>query len=420
MLIRLIFFFCLMGKVLAISCSEPTIFSGQKAMSVKIATNASGAAVAMWIAKEKEGEAVYVSSKAAITPWTTPERISKVEKDITVPRIFIDEHGNAFVTWNVEILDEESIFQICEQPSGSVWERPISISYPNGHVQWEAGHLTQAFESVGKWSPDFSTSSKMILSVKKELHQEPQWDYIAQTCCSHYEQLVLASNKEGALFAVWERKSADGKYIHEYSLRKNGESWDSVGTLPTAFTLRGWEMQAVIDPSENITIIWRSPSNGQMMCVQRLFGVWSQEPIMLTQKDQWAASCKLSIDHLGNIILAWTRKVQNQEMLYVSYKPVGNDWQKGLSLSPKEYDCCCYDVRADLKGKFVVCWGQSTDNAVAIHGATFSTEDQTWSLPEQLSPEGLSCWSPYLSFSEGSNGFLGWVTEDTIQITELK
>lgn len=419
MLIKAIVFLCFFGKILALSCAPPEVFSAQKTSGIKIATNASGEAVALWIAEEKEGEAIYASSKAGNTAWTAPERISPVMPDIVRPRITMDVHGNIFASWVLEILDEESLLQVCEKPHGFAWGKPETISSSGGYIQLEDGHLTSAWESVGRWSPDFSTSSKAILHAKKPLLQTVEWDYLAQTCCSSYTDIAVASNAEGTLFAVWERRTADGQHVLEYAWRRSGTPWTPLEPIPVMASSRNWHMQVVIDSQENVTLVGRSPRGGKLMVISRSYGVWS-EPVFLTQEDEKASSCKLTIDEVGNAFIVWTRKSGHKEVLCASYKPVGKEWTLSTTISSEEYDCCCYDAKPDYKGHFIACWGQTVKDTVAIHGASFSTKEQKWSASELLSPEGVSCWSPSLAFSEGGASFLGWVTEDSIQIAELR
>ncbi len=416
MFAKLTLCFCLLGKLLAFNCTQPLVLSDKTAFSVKIVTNDKGDAVAMWISEQKEGEAVFASTKSSDTAWSAPERISKVEKDIVMPRVLIDSHGNVFASWVLEILDEESLLQVAEKPFGSAWNIPTNIISSDGYTQFEDGHLkaVAAFETVGKWSPDFSTSSKRILSAIKELQKDVQLEYVAETCCSSYTGLSVASNEAGTIFAVWERKTADGEHLLEYAWHRPRMSWTPLEQVPLMLSPRSWKAQAAIDTDENITLVCRS-QNGKLISLSRSGGVWSG-PVILSER---GSPPKLTIDDAGNVFVAWMKKNEKKEILCAVYKSAGQAWQEPIDLSPEEYDCCCYDIKPDHHGNFVACWGQSDDDTVAIHGASFSTKEQKWSAPQPLSPEGVSCWSPMLAFSKGEKGFLGWVTQEHVEVTEL-
>lgn len=414
---KVLFCFCLLGKLLALSCATPIVLSDQTAYSVRIAANDKGDAVAMWVSEQKEGEAVFASTKTSGTAWSAPERISKVEKDIVLPRILMDANGNIFASWILEISDEESVFQVAEKPFGSAWNQPSNIVSEDGYTQFEAGHLKDGatFETVGMWSPDFSTSSKAILSATKEIQTDVQFEYLAQTCCSSYTDLAVASNETGTIFAVWERKTADGEHLFEYAWHRPGQSWTPLEQVPMMFSPRSWDVQAVIDSDENITLVCRSPRSGKLISVARSWGVWSS-PVILSEK---GSPPMVTTDDAGNVFVTWLKKNEKKEILCAVYKQAGQGWQEPIDLSPEEYDCCCYDIKPDHRGHFIVCWGQSTEETVAIYSASFSTKEQKWSASSQVSPEGISCWNPKLAFSKGDKAFLGWVTEEHVEVAEV-
>ncbi|MBS0615015.1 MAG: hypothetical protein JSR58_00500 [Verrucomicrobia bacterium] len=419
---KYIFLCCFSAQLMALSCSNVTTLStpGQLCHAPRVAMNDQGDAVAMWKIDDdvSDDEYLYTAVRKKNVSWGPSSVLAKNNEWIKAKFFKIDPSSHIQAALELEQEEDDERFQFVEKKWGEV-------------VPSVTAYIKPTFE-IGRW-PTFNEEGKLFclghiagkMVIASALSgQKPVYTNLASVeRYSTYDETIAFDPHHRAV-AVWQESVYGKDYKYSYVIKLARENDDGSWTVPETVTTiprLAFGVKVHVNAQGNVALLW-SHDDGLYVTSQEM-GKWSK-PVFLGEKRVYAF--RLVSDKEGNLLVTWEDEKEKKEVIFAAYKPVGQSWQPSIQITPSHLNCDSHEVTYDGRENFVIVWHQApSKKEKAIYGAAFSTKQEKWSTPTQLSPKGQNCKSPHLTFSSKGDGVLGWVYLDTccnrsVQVADLK
>ena len=419
----------------ALECSTPVTLSDPRfdGHDPRVIANQTGEVAVVWISEEGHNEAIASSSRTDGNSWSSPQMLSDWERDIYKKRSLVNSEGDFFAVWEAEKEDGD-VIQLVKKKQGGSWTFPFD---------WTPSISSFDFETVGTGHSDHL----IFVGKSRETHQEKspygnyslettihsvaiaggspfqtdqKWNILKQESGVYYLScLGIVTNRSGLAYVFWR----PGKSGSENLLCQKIENNQLIGEPEEVSSLASYSLRSSMNEKGDVVVRCYNS------VIAKIDDVWSDiTPLDLKEDD--ISSSNVSIDEAGNIMLVYDVDYEdrplNDRYYFVKalYKPFGKEWHPSTLFSSSKADNQDPEVQPDGKGNFVVLWNQSQRNKNSIVGSVFSTENDSWTKPQTLSPTGEQCSDFSLTFFAPGKGYISWVRtgngfDQSIQVAEL-
>jgi PKD repeat protein len=317
--------------------TEQTFISSQKAAPGALATDASGTAIAVWVAGNAGVPEIYSSHYSAATgDWSPRVLIATPSGGVTgVSRVAMDGFGRALVAWS----DGDGASHTRAFLPAQGWITPttqipgasdVAMRRNQGHALFNdpAGDLFIAQLDNYNWSARVRVGSGVNAA------------FGSPRLATHRDA------PDGSLIAVWAR--SDGIYVNR--LTANGPEFADGQKIPGSDN--GREPQVVMGANEETTVVW-STINGTFAnrAIGRMWGT--------AQLIDSGSNPRLAGDALGNAVLVYASSLENStNTVSVTRFIRGSGWQPGEQIGTDLVRQGIADVAMDDNGRGLVVWEQ--------------------------------------------------------------
>lgn len=427
MLVRLLTIFILLfnAQNWAVNCSDPKTLSDPQvdASHPHLSSNEDGDVILTWISEEQKKQRIEASHKKQNSSWSLPESISNKETEIFENYCFVNETGDLFVAWLAKNKNNESFVHVAEKLQDKPWNLNqkwiLGSKFRLCDIAMDSiGNLT----SIGKKEPFPPTENVAIATFTKSPAQIEQKIDIRPLGKDVYSisACKMAINKNGAGYAFWCQSSLKNRLLMCQRIINN-----RLFSEPEIIcSLNGFlfDIEVALNEKEDIIIAFEdSEDDGKILI--KIDNVWS-DPFCFKNKKEEMIDYKVAIDSVGNAMAVWDSTIDETDRIKSIYKPVDHPWQKAIIAESDDAETWNANLQPDGNGNFVVLWQRERRGRNVIYGRSFSTETQTWSNAERLTPEGKSCFNYSFTFSTPGKGHIAWVLcpngfDHVIQVAEL-
>ena len=279
--------------------------AGQDAGSARVAVDAAGNAIAVWLRSNGTNTIVQASVRPVGGNWQPAEDLSAAGQSASDLELAIDAAGNAIATW-WRSNGTNRIVQTSSRSAGGTWQPAEDLSALGQHA--DAPHV--AFDASGNavavWSRSNGTNAIVQASSRPAGGAwQPAQDLSALGQEANSPRVTLDSG--GNAMAVWQRSNGTNDIV-QASYRPVGGAWQAAEDLSAPGQDASFQRVA-LDAAGNAVAIWRR-SNGTNLIVQGssrpVGGAW-QPGKDLSAPGQHARVPQLDMDPAGNAVAVWER-----------------------------------------------------------------------------------------------------------------
>lgn len=254
-----------------------TIGNGQgKASGVKVASNASGAAVAVWVQLNSVGTraGVFASTKPESGGWSTARSISAGDGLIVgAPEVAMDARGNAIAVWPQDV---DVVHAARFDAASGAWNEPLRLSEAATRARRPHIGMAESGDAVVVWAQ--STPTPLVQSVRYRASANVwrQDGVLPVTNCvptssapcviqgSEVDEPRVAVSAGGKAVAVWtERVPGFGHTDIWFNVLEPTGGWDTARKLTTGDRPAS-RPQVAMDAKGNAYAVWRLWTSGAM------------------------------------------------------------------------------------------------------------------------------------------------------------
>lgn len=224
---------------------------------------------------------------------------------------------------------------------------------------------------------------------------------------------MIAVDGQGGVHVVW----SDGEGIW-YTAKRRDASWsDPVEVFPTG------DMPTVaVGPDDQVHLIWRERSSGDLFYSRRLLdGSWST-PINLTRRSGIRYGPRLTVDPQRNVHLVWVDTTHFPASLFYMRRTADGQWSEpiGIVEGDNTSPLTVY-LTADPDGRLHVAWSAMDwpNNLWSEVRYRIRSPEGLWSAPIRLSHAQQRADGPGVWADEGGMAHVVWFEEPTFVNAEV-
>ena len=300
------------------------------ASGVKVALTSDGNAIAAWQESNSGHTNVWASFHTVGTGWGTPFLLESDTQDATQVQVAVDGQGNAYVVWS-QYDGARSDIWMNHYTAGTGWSGATQLSSPGFGIE--------------NFSPK------------------------------------VAANADGDVVFAWVNQ-ANSDYAVWARILPAGGTLGAVTRIESATGVTG-DVQAVMDPAGNATVVWINADNNVADLWANRHGTsgWEAGSI-IENSSQNLQEYSLGVGLNGEVRVAWTQQVTNSTMgVYTSRHLDGTGWSAPTTLAVTT-DGSAYTpkVAGDADGNALVVWGQ-LDGSTFNEYSSYYTAGGSWGAP---------------------------------------
>ncbi len=360
-------------------------------------------------------------------PGTLEDSICPAGNPAQGPSIAMDNNGNAIIVW--EQFDGSDVQIFKSEYRNGVWVHPISlsnnISLAGGHAFVPRVAMDDNGNAIIVWRQNVGTEWHIFKSEYRNgvwTHPGSLNDHISPDGQICYDSRVAMDNNGNALI-VWHEKD-DANYQIFKSEYRNG-TW----THPASFSDNispgdqdARHSQVAMDNNGNALIVWEQ-NNGtdwQIFKSEYSGGAWTHPALLkdsISPKGEDAHEPQVAMDDNGAALIVWSQFDGSRNQIFMSeYR--GHDWTHPASLSdkisPDGQNAETPQVAVNNAGKAIIVWSQSDGTAMQIFKSEYGKLG--WSHPvtlsNNISPDGRNAIAPQASMDNSGNIIVVWYQDD--------
>lgn len=299
--------------------------------SPKVAMDAAGNAIAVWIQYQVGAPSLWASRFTPAGGWETPELLELMDGSAAVlPRIAMNAAGHAVVAW----YQQEAVANIYvnRYVPGSGWQgvQSIETNPLPGYQPYVA--VTPDATAVVAWRQRNAANLSDLAASSAALGGAWSTPVLLEAAAGTVETVDLAAAADGSVVAAWAQ--ADGQFQCWSSVFRPGAGWAAgvrldAGALPCLFP------RVATDGVGGVHFTWHQDSGGTV-------GIWTRSAL----RGSWSAAVSLTsgtealypviaADAVGNTLLVWMQDHGNGNYpAYASRRVAGGTWSTPRRLDP--------------------------------------------------------------------------------------
>lgn len=242
----------------------------------------------------------------------------------------------------------------------------------------------------------------------------------------HLKTPHVVTNPKGDVIAVWANNAEQRIEVSRFDLQ------ELVWTAPELVFASEHPISSpkiALDAQGNANAIWVDMHDHKIVAARYEAGqTWSQ-PITLSGIEERIGSPQLIADKLGNMLAVWRRWNGINDSVQTSfYDTVSKQWSQPIDISPIGVSCSSPRMVFDKNNNAIAVWNATQPNweanqHISVQAARFDGKTRTWSNPYTNSTlwSGFSDMHPKLAVDRYGNAFVIWLNrgnnETVVRVT---
>jgi hypothetical protein len=369
--------------------------SGPEGRDPRVAMDAAGDSVAVWLTYDGSDHRLAASSRPAGGAWSAPALISPPGTDVFGPDLVISPAGEATATWETEFGEDR--VEAATMAPGGAWGTPSTVS---GKSLF-AGLARIAVDSAGDVTAAWRQYNGTFNTIETA-RREPGGVWSPPTpVSSPFENAFepsVAVGDHGAAAIVWTRST-----LVFGSIRTEGGTWSQPIELSQSGASVG-QLGIAMNAAGEAAIVWDRDGGGGTHDVQVAgldHGIW-RGPVNLTE-DTETYSPRVAIDAAGEALAVWGHGVGlTAGSIEGATRPAGGSWGQATPLTPADQVAENPELAMSAAGLAVLTWQGGATFERTGHYAATRPAGGAWSAPHELAPPvPLGNYVPTATDAEG-------------------
>jgi hypothetical protein len=280
---------------------------GQSAKTPDVAIDPAGNAVAVWARYNGTKFIIQSSTRPAGGEWGMPAAdLSAEGQTAEKPRVAVDASGDAVAVW-MRLNGSNLIVQTASRPAGGGWGAADDLSAEGRNAEDPQVSVNPGGEAVAVWTR-FDGSDDIVQSATRPAGA---WAFSGDLSAVGFsaETPQVALDPAGNAVAVWARANGGLTTIVQGTDRAAGGTWQPPVPLTSTGLVAAEDPQVAVDPAGNATAVW-SISDGSPNIVQsaeKPIGAPWQPRTTLSVIGHNSTEPELALDPAGNGVAVWAR-----------------------------------------------------------------------------------------------------------------
>lgn len=336
--------------------------------SPRVAMDAQGNAIAVWIQVHVGAPSVWASRFTPAGGWEAPEPLEDMDGTAAVsPRIGMNAAGEAVVAW-YQVEAVANIY-VNRYVPGSGWQGPESVEAntlaafepdvvvtPSGTtvVAWRQRNAGNLFDLMATTAPRGGGWSTPVL---------------VETAAGDLGAFHLAAAADGTVVASWNQ--IDGQHQCWASFFRAGSGWETAQRID-ASAMPCHDARAATDARGGVHFTWAQQIGPASAVWSRSVrgGSWSA-PEQVSAGTEEALDPAIASDAMGNLLLVWQQdRGDGNYPAHAARRVAGAAWGTPVRLDPgTDTSVAAYPVLAmDASGSAFAFWAQYDAAAAVVNG----------------------------------------------------
>lgn len=335
--------------------------------SPKVAMDAEGNAIAVWIQPHVGAPSLWASRFTPAGGWEAPELVELMDGSAAVlPRIAMNAAGHAVVAW----YQQEAVANIYvnRYVPGSGWQgvQSIETNPLPGYQPYVA--VTPDATAVVAWRQRNAMNLSDLAAASAALGGAWSTPVLLEAAAGTVETVDLAASPDGSVVAAWTQ--ADGQFQCWASVFRPGTGW-APGERLDAGPLPCLHARVAADGLGGVHFTWEQEVGGRAAIWTRYArgGSWSAAESLTSGTE--ALYPVIAADAVGNALLVWMQDHGNGNYpAYASRRVAGGTWSTPRRLDPgTDTSVSAPPVLAmDASGGGIAVWPQWDPVTLAVEG----------------------------------------------------
>jgi PKD domain len=363
----------------------------------EVAVDPAGNAVAIWERHVGGEEIVEATERPAGGDWSEPEVLSLPGEEGQRSRVAIDASGNAIAVWITEKSSIGFFVRSAVRPPGGEWSEPEDVSDSTSETVSPMLALDAANEAVAVWTA-FDGSNFILQGAVRSADgdwSEPDDLSEAGQSVTPLEAPDVAIDASGTAIAVWKLEGDDD--VVQAAMRPAGADWAEPDDLSDTGEDAREPAVAMNEAGEAVAAWTRfNGSNYIAQAAARPAGADWAEPDDLSDAGEDAREPSVAIDEAGEAVAAWTRFNGSNYIAQAAVRPAGDEWSNADDLSAPGQTSSDPVVATNVAVGAVAMWFRFGAGNFRVQ-ATVRPPGDEWPKPDTLSAAGERAAFPNLA-----------------------
>lgn len=382
---------------------------GQKAEDPQVAVDAAGDAVAVWQRSEGAEVIVQAASRPAGGTWGAPVELSVPGENAGLPRVAMDAAGDAVAVW-VRSDGSHRIVQAASRPAGGTWGAPVELSVPGADAGEPEIAVDPSGDAVAVWT--LSEGSDVIVQAASR-PAGGSWGAPTDLSAAGEEagEPEIAVDPSGDAVAVWTREEGFYSTVETVG-RPAGGTWGAPVEL-SAPGVADFGPQVALDAAGTTVAVWeRHDARGELVeaAVRPPGGGWGA-PVELSSPAENTERPEVAVDPAGDAVAVWSRHDGGEYVAQAASRPAGGSWGAPTDLSVPNQIAFDLQVGVDPAGDAVAVWVLREGTADVAQAAS-RPAGGAWGAPIDLSAPGQEALSPQVAVDPVGDAVAVWEHHD--------
>lgn len=381
---------CTVGSASAAGWLEPEDISAANEVvdgRPQVAVDPAGNAVAIWERHVGGEEVVEATERPAGGDWSVPEVLSLPGEEGERSRVAIDAAGDAVAVWITEESIGSFVIRSAARPPGGAWSEPEDVSDSISAAGSPRLATDAASEVVVIWTAFEGGHVIVQGAVRSTGGAWSDPDDLSPTSqdVTPLETPDVGIDAAGNAVAVWKLEGTPD--VVQAAVRPAGGGWEDPHDLSGAGQDAGGPAVAMNDSGQAVAVWTRLDGTDTIQAAVRPAGGSWAGPNDLSNATQNAAEADVAIDEAGEAVAVWTRSNGVNDIVQAAVRPVGGVWGVPDDLSVSGQHGTSPVVAANVAVGALAMWDRSDGSNLRVQAAV-RPPDGEWSNPDTLSTAG--------------------------------
>lgn len=372
----------------------------------EVAVDSAGNAVAIWERHVGGVEVVEASERPAGGDWSAPEVLSLPGEEGEESKVAIDASGDAIAFWIAGQSSTKYLIRSAVRPPGGEWSAPETLSEPLSEAVTPVLAVDAASEAVAAWTVFRDGDRRLqgaIRSTDGAWSEPEDLSAAGQHVKALQDGPDVAIDATGNAIAVWTLEGSSN-YIVQTAARPAGGDWGAPDDLSAPGQDAAEPAVAMNEAGEAVAVWTHLDSSDTIQgAVRPAGGPWAGSDD-LSVASQEARQPEVAIDEAGKAVAVWRRYDGSNMIVQGSVRPAGGAWAAPDNLSAPGRDGSSPVVAISDAAGAVATWYRS-DGADLRVQATVRPPNGAWSPPDDLSVAGENAGFPAIALDAAGNAF---------------
>ena len=373
-----------------------------------IGVDSKGNAIVVWAQAKGSDWTVESVERPPGGPWRAPRALSVPADHVASPQLAIagDSVGAVWGRFDGKSLIAQAAIR---DPKTHAWSAPTSLSPSGRDAQVPRIAVNDRGDAVAVWA-SVGLTGWTVQGAYRPAGGTWQAAAPPQTAQAGTAATDVVIDADGRAVVVWAATSGTGWRVQSSSRSPDG-SWTKVTGISGLDATGQITPELALEGSGDVLAVWSRTINAKsvieaatLSAVKRTWSAAAQ--LFKVTRDALAPS--VTVNRRGDGLIVWTSSDRNGLSVVASYRRAGKPWGQPQPVSGTAAGSLTPRAALDARGDALAVWTQSTAGFSRVQAASFAAAGSTWSAARVLSKMGADALTPQVVLDDAGDGAVAW------------